>query len=61
MFLLKIAVTSSIIDYVYRNYKVGWVAGRVDKDSAPNNIRYGDREGTYEDDTFEALLRQNVI
>lgn len=41
---------------VYRNYKVGWVAGRVDKDSAPNNIRYGDREGTYEDDTFEALL-----
>ena len=41
---------------VYRNYKVGWVAGRVDKDSAPNNIRYGDVEGTYEDDTFEALL-----
>lgn len=48
---------------VYRNHKVGDIAGRVDKDSAPNNIRYGD-SSSYEDDTFEALslkLDFNVI
>lgn len=41
---------------IYRNYvggSDGEIAGRVDKDSAPNNIELG-TYSTYEDDTYEA-------
>ena len=36
-----------------RNHITGVIAGRVDKDSAPNNIVYGSTN-TYEDDTYQA-------
>lgn len=41
----------------YRAYRSGWVSGRVDKDSAPNNIKKSDiKDRTkYEDDTDRAI------
>lgn len=42
----------------YHPYKAGWVSGKVDKDSAPNNINRDDitSEGGYEDDTHQAPM-----
>ena len=37
----------------YRNHTSGDIAGRVDRDSAPNNAPYGD-SSKYEDDTYES-------
>lgn len=41
----------------YRAYRSGWVSGRVDKDSAPNNIKRSNiKDRTrYEDDTDRAI------
>lgn len=46
----------------YRAYRSGWVSGRVDRDSAPNNIRQSDildtkdrNEYKYEDDTDRSI------
>lgn len=42
---------------IYRAYNTGWVSGRVDKDSAPNNIDRNDLDNMakYEDDTCLAI------
>lgn len=42
----------------YHPYKAGWISGKVDKDSAPNNINRDDiiNEGGYEDDTHQAPM-----
>ena len=41
----------------YKAYRNGWISGRVDKDSAPNNIKRSDiKDRTrYEDDTDRAI------
>ena len=44
----------------YRAYRSGWISGRVDKDSAPNNIKRSKGSNTkdttkYEDDTDRAI------
>lgn len=46
-----------ISDSHYSAYKEGWVSGRVDKDSAPNNIDRNDLDNMarYEDDTCLAI------
>lgn len=40
----------------YHSYKSGWISGRVDKNSAPDNIRKSDLKNRkyYENDTFRA-------
>lgn len=40
----------------YHPYKAGWISGRVDKNSAPDNIRKSDLKNRkyYENDTFRA-------
>ena len=42
----------------YHPYKAGWVSGKVDRDSAPNNINRDDltNEDGYEDDTYMAPM-----
>lgn len=42
---------------LYTGFKSGWVSGRVDQDSAPNNIDTGDvlNRNKYEDDTDRAI------
>lgn len=42
----------------YHAYQAGWISGRVDKDSAPNNIDRSDltNEENYEDDTYQAPM-----
>lgn len=47
----------------YCGFKEGWVSGKVDKDSAPNNINRNDIKNIneYEDDTYQApILHINV-
>lgn len=41
----------------YRAYRSGWISGRVDRDSAPNNIKRSNAKDTtkYEDDTDRSI------
>lgn len=53
-----------IKDGYYQAYKEGFVSGRVDRDSAPNNVTAGNIKdiSTYEDDTFQAnMLKISIM